>query len=50
MGPNVKFVSTICGLISRRKMRINFYIPKKTTLGGRGQSEGGMVKDHKKPV
>ena len=34
MGPNVKFVSPICDLISKRKNRGNFFIRKKTIPGG----------------
>ena len=34
MGPNVKFVSPICDLISERKNRGNFFIRKKTIPGG----------------
>ena len=36
MGPNVKFVSPICGLISERKIGVNFCIPKKTKRGWGG--------------
>ena len=39
MGPNVKFVSHICDLISERKNRGNFFILKKTIP--EGGSEGG---------
>ena len=39
MGPNVKFVSHICDLISERKNRGNFFYPW-----------GGLAKDHKKYV
>ena len=30
MGPNVKFVSPICDLISERKIGVSFFIRKKT--------------------
>ena len=49
MGPNVKLVSPICDLISKRKNRGNFFIRKKTIPGGRGGGpRGGLAKDHKK--
>ena len=49
MGPNVKFVSPICDLLSERKNRGNFFIRKKTIPGGGGGgSEEGLAKDHKK--
>ena len=47
MGPNVKFVSHICDLISERKNRGNFFNPKKDYTGGVGRgglSEGGFGK------
>ena len=44
MGPNVKFVSPICGLISDRKDGDKFLCPEKDHTGG---VKGGMVKDHK---
>ena len=47
LGPNVKFVSPICDLISKRKNRGNFFIRKKTIPGG-GGPRGGLAKDHKK--
>ena len=53
MGPNVKFVSPICDLISKRKNRGNFFIHKKTIPGlggGWGGPRGGLAKDHKKYV
>ena len=34
MGPNVKFVSPICDLISERKTGVIFFIRKKTIPGG----------------
>ena len=34
MGPNVKFVSPICDLISERKIGVIFFIRKKTIPGG----------------
>ena len=40
MGPNVKFVSPICDLISERKNRGNFHIYKKTIPGGGGPRGG----------
>ena len=49
MGPNVKFVSPICDLISERKNRGNFQIYKKTIPGG-GGPRGGLAKDRKKYV
>ena len=52
MGPNVKFVSHICDLISERKNRGNFFIRKKTIpgVGGEGGPRVGLAKDHKKYV
>ena len=44
MGPNVKFVSPICGLISERKNGVNFHIRKKTIPGGGGEVRGGYGK------
>ena len=44
MGPNVKFVSPICDLISERKIGVIFFIRKKTIPGGEGGSEGGFGK------
>ena len=48
MGPNVKFISPICDLISERKIGVIFVIRKKTIRGGGGGPGGGLAKDHKK--
>ena len=41
MGPSVKFVSPNKGLISKKKMGVNFFPGKMTKPG-----EGGLAKDH----
>ena len=47
MGPSVKFVSPNKGLISKKKMGVNFFVRKNDQTGGRGGgSEGGLAKDH----
>ena len=44
MGPSVKFVSPNKGLISKKKLGVNFFVGKMTKPGG--GSEGGLAKDH----
>ena len=46
MGPSVKFVSPNKGLISKKKMGVNFFRVKNDQTGGGGGSEGGLAKDH----
>ena len=45
MGPCVKFVSANRGLISKKKLGVNFFIGKMTKPGGGGPG-GGLAKDH----
>ena len=42
MGPSVKFVSPNKGLISKKKIGVNFFCVKNDQTG----SEGGLAKDH----
>ena len=45
MGPSVKFVSPNKGLISKKKMGVDFFVRKNDQTRG-GGSEGGLAKDH----
>ena len=45
MGPSVKFVSPNKGLISKKKMGVNFFRVKNDQTGGGGGAEGGLAKD-----
>ena len=45
MGPSVKFVSPNKGLISKKKMGVNFFRVKNDQTGGGGPG-GGLAKDH----
>ena len=45
MGPSVKFVSPNKGLISKKKLGVNFFRRKNDQTGG-GTSEGGLAKYH----
>ena len=45
MGPSVKFVSPNKGLISKKKLGVNFFRRKNDQTGG-GGSGGGLAKDH----
>ena len=45
MGPSVKFVSPNKGLISKKKMGVNFVLKKRPYPGG-WRSKGGLAKDH----
>ena len=49
MGPSVKFVSPNKGLISKKKMGVNFFSGKMTKPGGGGGAGGGLAKDHTFP-
>ena len=47
MGPSVKFVSPNKGLISKKKLGVNFFhVKNDQTGGGGGGSGGGLAKDH----
>ena len=55
MGPSVKFVSPNKGLISKKKLGVNFFRRENDQTGGGGGggggggSEGGLAKDHTFP-
>ena len=44
MGPSVKFVSPNKGLISKKKLGVNFFVGKMTKPGGGGGVRGGFGK------
>ena len=44
MGPSVKFVSSNKGLISKKKMEVNYFSGKMTIPGGWGGVRGGFGK------
>ena len=47
MGPSVKFVSPNKGLISKKKLGVNFF--RRENDQTREGSEGGLAKDHTFP-
>ena len=48
MGPSVKFVSPNKGLISKKKLGVNFFRRENDQTGGGGPG-GGLAKDHTFP-
>ena len=49
LGPSVKFVSPNKGLISKKKMGVNFLRRENNQRGGCGGPRGGLAKDHNFP-